>query len=209
MPKPFSEQEKQMIQQRLLEKGHEFFCKHGLKKVNVEELAKAANISKGAFYQFFESKEALFMDIVEETEKRYRSQLLKEIELPGPTPHARLYSVMKRSLTLWQEIPLLQIFLSGDFDLLVRRMPADRIQKHMVSDQVFLESFIDHLRECGIPVKVDANQFRNLTYSLLLVMLHRNNFGEGILDETFDLLLEMITAYCLGEIPSSPVQLPD
>jgi AcrR family transcriptional regulator len=74
MPKPFSEQEKQMIQQRLLEKGHEFFCKHGLKKVNVEELAKAANISKGAFYQFFESKEALFMDIVEETEKRYRSQ---------------------------------------------------------------------------------------------------------------------------------------
>jgi len=25
------------------------------------------------------------------------------------------------------------------------------------------------------------------------------------LDETFDLLLEMITAYCLGEIPALPV----
>jgi len=208
MPKPFSEQERQIIQQRLLDKGHELFCKHGLKKVNVEELAKAANISKGAFYQFFESKEALFMDVVEEVEKNYRVQLLKEIDLPGPSPHARFRSVLEKSLSLWKEIPLLQFFASSDYDLLLRRMPADRLQSHFASDQLFIEQLIAHCREAGIPLKVTVGRFMNLLYTLLLVVMHQNDFGQGNLDETFDLLLEMITAYCLGEIPSMPVQLP-
>ncbi len=202
MPKPFSDHEKHIIRRRLLDRGYELFCLHGLKKVNVEELAMAANISKGAFYQFIESKEALFMDIVEEAEQRYRVELLSAIELPGPSPHSRLYAVMKKALSIWQDIPILQFLASGDNDLLFRRLPADRISEHMSSDQVFIDQFIDHCREFGIPVKISANQFRNLTYTLLLIMLHRNDFGVGVLDETYDLLLEMITAYCLGEIDS-------
>ena len=205
MPKPFSEQEKQIIQQRLLIKGHELFGKYGLKKVNVEELAKAANISKGAFYQFFESKEALFMDVVEEVEKKYRVQLLEEIDLPGSSPHTRFRSILEKSLSLWQEIPLLQFFASSDYDLLLRRIPTDRLQSHFASDQLFIEQFVAHCLEAGIPLKVNAGRFMNLLYTLLLVVMHRNDFGEGVLDETFDLMLDMITAYCLGEIPSLPV----
>ncbi len=205
MPKPFSEQEKQIIQQRLLIKGHELFGKYGLKKVNVEELAKAANISKGAFYQFFESKEALFMDVVEEVEKKYRVQLLEEIDLPGSSPHIRFRSILEKSLSLWQEIPLLQFFASSDYDLLLRRIPTDRLQSHFASDQLFIEQFVAHCLEAGIPLKVNAGRFMNLLYTLLLVVMHRNDFGEGVLDETFDLMLDMITAYCLGEIPSLPV----
>lgn len=207
MPKPFSDQERQIIQQRLLDKGNELFCLHGLKKVNVEELAKAANISKGAFYQFFESKEALFMDVVEETEKNYRTQLLKEMDLPGPSPHARFRSVLEKSLSLWKEIPLLRFFASTDYDLLLRRMPADRLQIHFASDHLFIEQLITHCREAGIPLKVDANRFMNLLYTLLLVVMHQSDFGEGILDETFDLLLELITSYCLGEIVTLPQNL--
>lgn len=205
MPKPFSEQEKQIIQQRLLIKGHELFGKYGLKKVNVEELAKAANISKGAFYQFFESKEALFMDVVEEVEKKYRVQLLEEIDLPGSSPHTRFRSILEKSLSLWQEIPLLQFFASSDYDLLLRRIPTDRLQSHFASDQLFIEQFVAHCLEAGIPLKVNAGRFMNLLYTLLLVVMHRDDFGEGVLDETFDLMLDMITAYCLGEIPSLPV----
>jgi AcrR family transcriptional regulator len=205
MPKPFSEQEKQIIQQRLLIKGHELFGKYGLKKVNVEELAKAANISKGAFYQFFESKEALFMDVVEEVEKKYRVRLLEEIDLPGSSPHTRFRSILEKSLSLWQEIPLLQFFASSDYDLLLRRIPPDRLQTHFASDQLFIEQFVAHCLEAGIPLKVNAGRFMNLLYTLLLVVMHRDDFGEGVLDETFDLMLDMITAYCLGEIPSLPV----
>lgn len=66
---------------------------------------------------------------------------------------------------------------------------------------------IAHCRASGIPLKVEANRFMNLLYMLLLVVLHQNDFGEGVLNGTFDLLLELITAYCLGEIENLPKEL--
>ena len=72
MPRAFSEQEKELIRKRLLEQGHRQFSAYGLRKTNIEELAEAAGISKGAFYLFYASKEAIFMDVVEQVEERFR-----------------------------------------------------------------------------------------------------------------------------------------
>ena len=65
MPKAFTEQEKELIRKRLLEQGYKQFSAYGLRKTNIEEVASACGISKGAFYLFYPSKEALFMDVVE------------------------------------------------------------------------------------------------------------------------------------------------
>ncbi|MDK2981834.1 MAG: hypothetical protein PWQ55_2181 [Chloroflexota bacterium] len=205
MPKAFSEQEKDIIKRTLLDKGYELFCSHGLSKVSVAELAQAGAISKGAFYQFYESKEALFMDIVEETEQRYRLELFDLIAQPGSSPRERLQTVLERSLSLWQEIPLLRFFASDEYNQLVRRMPADRLQEHMASDQVFLEHFIQSCRANGIPIRIDADTFRNLLYALLLLVLHHDDFGEGQLDGTFNILLGLVSAYCLGEVATVPL----
>jgi AcrR family transcriptional regulator len=205
MPKPFSEHERQIIQEKFLEKGYEMFSAHGLKKVSVAELAQAVNISKGAFYQFYDPKEALFMDIVEEAEERYRLDLFRLIDQPGDSPHARLRVVLQHALSLWKEIPILQIFTSDDYDLLVRRMPIDRLQEHMTSDQAFIEQFIQRCRTAGISIQVSPEAFRNLLYALLLMVMHSDDFGEGQLDKTFDIVLGLITAYCMGEVASVPI----
>ena len=88
MPKGFTEHEKELIRKRLLEQGYKQFSAYGLKKTNVEELAEASGISKGAFYLFYESKEALFMDVIELAEERFRQEILAAIDLPGPSPRA-------------------------------------------------------------------------------------------------------------------------
>ena len=51
----FSEREKEIIRNKLLEKGREFFSTYGLKKTSVEELTQAAGIAKGSFYTFYNS----------------------------------------------------------------------------------------------------------------------------------------------------------
>ncbi len=86
MPKAFTDYEKNMIGERLLAQGYIQFSTRGLKKTSIEELAMAAGISKAAFYIFYESKEALFMDVVEQAEERFRSEVLAAIDLPGPSP---------------------------------------------------------------------------------------------------------------------------
>ncbi len=62
MARSFSEQEKQNIQLKLLSECEKSWAKFGYKKTSIDELCVKVGISKGAFYAFFESKEALFCD---------------------------------------------------------------------------------------------------------------------------------------------------
>ena len=65
MPRPFSERERDLVRQRLLQAGREAFASFGLRRTAVDDLARAAGISKGAFYLFFDSKEGLLLEILE------------------------------------------------------------------------------------------------------------------------------------------------
>ena len=79
MARSFSEQEKEKIRERLLTACRQNWTQHGYKKTGIDELCRQAGISKGAFYLFFESKEALFCEVlcrVQEQIYRAASQIL-------------------------------------------------------------------------------------------------------------------------------------
>jgi AcrR family transcriptional regulator len=124
MPKGFTEAEKAAIRQRLVRAGDKLFSAHGLKKTSVDELAAAAKISKGAFYLFYASKEALFMDVAAAAEQRYREEMLAALDRPAPTPRARLLGAFRTGFARLRTTPLLQSAASGDFELLLRRVTS-------------------------------------------------------------------------------------
>ncbi len=200
MPKAFSEHEKEVIGSLLLEQGYKLFSTYGLKKTNIEEIAKAAGISKGAFYSFYDSKEALFMDVVEQAELRVRQEILAAIDLPGPSPRARLFNILKKAFSLFQAIPILQFFTGSDYDLLFRRVSSEKFQEHLASDRVFFEEMIARCQEAGIYIRAPFEQIMGLLYLLVLAALHKDDLGLSTSDKSIDILLEMVAAFCLGEI---------
>jgi len=200
MPKAFTQHEKELIGRRLLEQGYRMFSAHGLKKTNIEEIATASGISKGAFYIFYESKEALFMDVIEEAEKRVRKELLAAIDLPGPSPRARLFAVLKKAFSLFEAMPILRFFTGSDFDLLFRRIPAEKLDEHLTSDRAFFNEVITHCRSAGIPITAQPEQITALLYPLVPSILQENNWGRVNFSGSMDLQLELIAAFCLGEV---------
>ncbi len=200
MPKGFTEHEKELIRKRLLEQGYKQFSAYGLKKTNIEELAEAAGISKGAFYLFYESKEALFMDVAELAEQRYRQEILAAIDLPGPSPRARLFAVFKTAFALLKTIPILQFFTGSDYDLLFRRVPAEKLQEHLASDRMFFEELITRCQNAGIPIRAQPEEISGLLYPLVLAILHEDDLGLNNFGGSIDLLLELVAAFCLGEV---------
>jgi AcrR family transcriptional regulator len=200
MPKAFSEREKIWIKERLLEQGSLYFSQYGLKKTSVEELARAAGISKAAFYLFYQSKEALFMDVAERAEEHFRREVLAMIELPGPSPRARLVAVFQKAFTLWKTVPILQFFTRSDYNQLTRRMPAEKIHEHLASDEKFIAELVARCRQAGIPIQAQAEQISSLMYALFFTVLHRDDLGPGRLQPAVDLLLELVAAFCLGEV---------
>ncbi len=61
MARSFTEREKENIKRSLQETCKRSWTQSGYKKTSVDDLCRQAGISKGAFYLFYESKEALFL----------------------------------------------------------------------------------------------------------------------------------------------------
>jgi AcrR family transcriptional regulator len=200
MPKAFSEHEKKLIRARLLEAGFKQFSSHGLKKTSIEELAIAAGISKAAFYIFYKSKETLFMDVVEQAEKEFRREVLADIERPGPSPRVRLVAVFKKAFSLWKIMPILQFFTRGDYDLLAHRVPPEKIQEHLQSDREFVQEFIDRCQRAGIPIDAQPEEIDGLLHALFFTVLHEDDLGSDSLSESINILIELVAAFCLGEV---------
>jgi AcrR family transcriptional regulator len=142
-----------MAKVALLRTAEEVFAEKGLEGARVEEIARRAKVSKGAFYLHFESKEEAFRQVVESFLARC-SALVQEPEsfatLPT-TPDEMLDFIYEHDLQtfeyLWQSRAFIQIVesCSGDHKYL-------------------LDSFLDHTQknsERWIRTWKDAGLFRS------------------------------------------------
>ena len=77
MAKHFSEKERAQIIEQLCEIGHKEFTLRGLRAARIEDICRAAGISKGSFYNFFQAKEQLFLAIIEKREAVHREKLTR------------------------------------------------------------------------------------------------------------------------------------
>jgi len=75
MPSAFTEQAEFQIREKLREKGRALFAVQGVQKTSVEQLTKAASIAKGSFYKFYDSKEQLFFELLEDVQTVIRAPL--------------------------------------------------------------------------------------------------------------------------------------
>ncbi len=199
MPRAFSESEKELIRARLLKQGAKTFAARGLGKTAIQDLTEAAGISKGAFYLFYESKEALFMDIVEQAEMKFREQVLDMLGQDGLSPHARLTLVLRRAFSLWKTMPILQTVRRAEYELLLRRIQPEQVREHLESDRAFIQVLIERCHQVGIPIRADEQEIAGLMNALFFVSLHEGDLPQDY-GGTMDLLIDLSAAYCLGEI---------
>lgn len=63
-------QTKAMTRRRLLETAAEHFAEQGLDRASIDAIAAAAGCAKGTFYNYFESKERAFFEVIAEGARR-------------------------------------------------------------------------------------------------------------------------------------------
>jgi AcrR family transcriptional regulator len=199
MPKAFSEQEREIIRAQMREKGQKLFEKHGLKKTSVDELTEAVGISKGAFYLFFESKEELFLEILEQIEKEIQTSILEFTIKPRADARKNVGAMLKSFLLTWDDYPLLKHFSKADFDYLVRKVPHERAMQHANNDEDFTNEFIKKIKREGIAVKASPRLVSNVIKGLFFMGLHRDDLGEEAYQETMNVMIDLVAGYIVGE----------
>ena len=90
-PKRLTRKQKQAeTREQLLEAAERVFLRRGLAGSSVEEIAAEAGFTRGAFYSNFESKDQLFIELLQDRVYRNYARMVDRVEDEGGEPRERL-----------------------------------------------------------------------------------------------------------------------
>jgi AcrR family transcriptional regulator len=123
MPKGFSEQERDIINEKLITACEEYWNLYGYQKTNIRDVCSKCGISSGAFYLFYESKELLFIETAARGVKRLLSIIDKNMPADNPTKQdfAKALKIMAKEIanTKWL------LSLENDYEIFKRKLPPE------------------------------------------------------------------------------------
>jgi AcrR family transcriptional regulator len=202
MPKAFTPDEKERIRAMLIEKAGELFARYGLRKTNIEDLTKAAGISKGAFYDFYPSKEALFLALLNGVEKAQREKIAQFELDPELSPADNLKAVLRFAFRYWENSDLNRILSKEDYAYLLRKLPPDALAENLHADESFIAGIIDQWKRSGLPLSRDVETTMGLMYALFFLSLHRDDLRAELHERTMETLVDIIAEYLVGGTPA-------
>lgn len=202
MPKKFGKKENQIIVNKLKEIGLKLFSKYGLKKTSIKDLTSEAGIAQGSFYNFFNSKEELYFKILETEEKKIELDMKKAILSSKSAREAVQYTINESS-TLFDRTPLLKrIYESNDYDIMVRKLPGEKLEKHQKEDTQLVINTILKVKQEDETIQVSPEIISGILRGITLLNLHREEIGEEVFPDVIKVLADSVAD---GLVKKNPV----
>lgn len=179
MPRGFTEQESHRIRQRLAAAGREAFARRGLRGTTIDELARAAAISKGAFYRFYDSKEALLLALLDEDERAAHAEIEAAVRAD---PAAGIGTLVDLAVHAIERHPLAAVLASEEGIRAIESRPAEEQAVLLERDVRLVERVLATMRAAGVEPAVDQRVLLGLLRSLVFVGQHRADIGADLVD---------------------------
>ncbi len=186
MARSFSEREKENIKKSLQDACKRSWTQHGYKKTSVDELCKQIGISKGAFYLFFESKEALFCEVLCLVQKQIydaASQIIME--------HKNKYGIAAALKLIYREYDKNNFLYkadSMDFTILINKLSEEQAKKIEESNHMSQQLF---LNQPYLKLRVDADMAMSVIYTLIMNIKNKDILPYNHI-QTFEFMVDQL-----------------
>jgi AcrR family transcriptional regulator len=177
----------------LLDKALALFQKHGVEATTMRDIARAANLSLGAAYYYFPSKEALIFayyeqnqHAMEELARHARGTLRERL---GGVMHGKLESIRPQRAMLGAIVA--RLVDPGD------PLSAFSAQSHAVREraiQIFAELLTPDLPPTAVPIAANAIWLLQMASMLVFVndATAKSTRTHGLVDDGLDLLVPLL-----------------
>ena len=184
----FTEKEITDIRGKLKEAAQRCASSMGMRKTTVDDLCDHAHISKGAFYKFYDSKEALFFEILEDWHTKIYGNALEILTCSqGASDKERVREALLYACQSLDKYSMLG-FYENDVPLLLRKMPQDLLDAHYHSDE---KHIADLIVASGIKLKVTPDVAAAAVRTLILSFSDRAHVGP-LYHQVMELFVESV-----------------
>ncbi len=184
MAKSFTKREKENIKRSLQEACKQSWTQYGYKKTSVDDLCRQVGISKGAFYIFFESKEALFCEVLCSVQEQMNKAAFETIEM-----YRNKYGVAAALKLIYREYNKNNFLYnsdSTDFTMLKNKLSEEQSRKIEESNNRSSQLFVN---QPYLKLKVHPDMALSVFYSLIMNIKNKNILTYNHI-ELFDFMVD-------------------
>ncbi|WP_339821966.1 TetR/AcrR family transcriptional regulator [Paenibacillus sp. FSL R7-0216] len=185
MPR-FSEKEKKRIKEKLLTEGERLFTTYGMKKVTIDDLVEATGIAKASFYTFYESKEYLYLDIVQNIQQKIFAELNIILDSNSHLPsEERILQVFGAMYEMMIQYPILTYMDTTTVELIARKVSKERLFAFREQNFDAAQTLYDH----GVRFSCDTQTVSHAFQSIYHSWIYLRDQGEEIQSTVTNILL--------------------
>ena len=184
MARSFSEREKENIRKSLMDICKQNWTQYGYKKTSVDEICKQAGISKGAFYLFFESKEALFCEVLCSVQREICEMAAAAMEEEKGKPG--VVKALKLIYRAYDKNSFVYGSDTADYTILMNKVSEEQAKEMEQAGELSRQLFSGHP---DLKFRVDANMAISVIYSLIMNIKNKDVLPQNHL-EVFDFMAD-------------------
>lgn len=195
MPR-FGEDEKKRINEKLLSEGERLFSTHGVKKVTIDDLVEAVGIAKASFYTFYESKEYLYLDIVQSIQQKIFDELdtilVSNENLSGEERVLQVFEAMNEMML---QYPILIHMDTTTIGLIARKVSRERLSAFHEQNFDAAQSLMNHGVRFSCDIQTVSRAFQAIHHS----WMYLRDQGEEIQSAVTAILLRGVVSQIVIE----------
>lgn len=198
MPPPFTEKEKARLRLKMRRAARDLFARQGLKKTSLEDITSSAGIAKSTFYVFFESKEALFLEVLAEDGPAVTARIQAELDA-ATTTREGVTRLLRGIVHELETNALTRRMLTHPEDLQLQAAYAtpEQLAASNSAGLALIVLYLQAGQRTGEVIPGDPILFARVISAVTLLTLHHDKIGadqyEVVLNTLIDLLAKALT----------------
>ncbi|MPZ64820.1 MAG: TetR family transcriptional regulator [Pseudonocardiaceae bacterium] len=197
MPPAFSGVEKTRIRKVLLDAGHRLFTTQGLRKTSLEDIVAPAGIAKSSFYLFFDSKEALYLELMMARMSAVKKKVIDGALLAEPSTREGLRRFLHASIDELATDPLYGRLMThpDELEAVARKLDLSRLTAEPDNPATALTTFIGQRQSSGDLIPAEPAVITGVLQAVLLLPMHAARLSDPRrYPEILDLLIDIVAA---------------
>ncbi len=171
--------------------GKELFSRNGFKDTNVSDITKTSGIGTGTFYNYYSSKDELFMEIYLEENEKLKKKIMKSVNM-DQDPGSVVKELMLLNLKGMKSNPILKEWYNKEVSVKIENY--FREQKGLNRLDFMYQDFFEIIKkwqeEGKIRNDIDSTMIMAIFTSIITIEIHKEEIGLQYFPEILDYLTD-------------------